>query len=146
MNFYDDLQDVIDNDPLEDMMIFAGNWNARLGPTDMATRYILGKVVLGMGCANAPPPQNLKLRKAYYASTKKKTLGQVEVSQRPLRSASAFDKVRLSPKFSSIKEATRFLLNLFKITQGFRLGPKSMCPTLSMPTTLRFTALAVFYA
>ncbi len=70
VNFYNDLQDVIASDPSGDMMIFTGNWNARPGPTDMATRYILGKVVLGMECANAPPPQHWKLMKAYYALTR----------------------------------------------------------------------------
>ncbi len=61
VNVYDDLQDVIDSDASGDMMISTGDWNARHGPTDKATRYILGKVALVMGYANAPPPQKKKI-------------------------------------------------------------------------------------
>ncbi len=50
------------------------------------------------------------------------------------RSAPAFDKDVLSLLPSSNTESTGFLARLYKITQGFRLEPTSMCPTSPMPT------------
>ncbi len=50
--FYDDLQGAVDRVPTADMLIVAGDWNARPGPMDQATRYILGKFAVGMTCAN----------------------------------------------------------------------------------------------
>ncbi len=50
--FYDDLQDAVDRVPAGDMLIVAGDWNARPGPADPATRHILGKFAVGMRCAN----------------------------------------------------------------------------------------------
>ncbi len=34
------------------MLIVAGDWNARPGPADPATRHILGKFAVGTRCAN----------------------------------------------------------------------------------------------
>ncbi len=34
------------------MLIIVGDWNARPGPVDMATRHILGKFAVGTRCAN----------------------------------------------------------------------------------------------
>ncbi len=48
-SFYDDLQDAV---PTGDMVIVAGDWNARPGPVDAATRHILGKFAVGTRCAN----------------------------------------------------------------------------------------------
>ncbi len=39
-SFYDDLQDAVDRVPAGDMLIVAGDWNARPGPADPATRHI----------------------------------------------------------------------------------------------------------
>ncbi len=50
--FYDDVQDAVDRAPAGDMLIVAGNWNARPGPADPATRHILGKFAVGTRCAN----------------------------------------------------------------------------------------------
>ncbi len=41
-SFYDDLQDAVDRVPTGDMLIVAGDWNARPGPMDMTTRHIFG--------------------------------------------------------------------------------------------------------
>ncbi len=46
-SFYDDLQDAVDRVPAGDMLIVAGDWNARPGPADPATRHILGKFAVG---------------------------------------------------------------------------------------------------
>ncbi len=50
--FYDDLQDAIDRVPTGDMLIVAGDWNARPGPVDTTTRHILGKFAVGTRCTN----------------------------------------------------------------------------------------------
>ncbi len=47
VNFYDDLQDTVGRVPTRDMLIVAGDWNARPGPVDTATRHILGKFAGG---------------------------------------------------------------------------------------------------
>ncbi len=41
-DFYADLQDV----PTSDILVVAGDWNARTGPTDDSTRQILGDSLL----------------------------------------------------------------------------------------------------
>ncbi len=51
-SFYDDLQDAVDRVPTGDMQIVAGEWNARLGPAELATRHSLFKFALGTRCAN----------------------------------------------------------------------------------------------
>ncbi len=51
-SFYDDLQDAVGRVPAGDMLIVAGEWNARPGPADPATRYILSKFAVGTRCAN----------------------------------------------------------------------------------------------
>ncbi len=50
--FNDDLQDAIDSAASRDILIVAGDWNARPSPADVATRHILGNFVLGMRYAN----------------------------------------------------------------------------------------------
>ncbi len=51
-SFYDDLQDAVNRVPAGDILIVAGDWNARPGPADPATRHILGKFAVGTRCAN----------------------------------------------------------------------------------------------
>ncbi len=51
-SFNDDLQDAVDRVPERDMPIIAGDWSARPGPVDKATRRILGKFAVGTRCAN----------------------------------------------------------------------------------------------
>ncbi len=51
-SFYNDLQDAVGRVPTGDMLIVAGDWNARPGPVDPATRHILGKFAVGTRCAN----------------------------------------------------------------------------------------------
>ncbi len=46
-SFYDDLQDAVGRVPSGDMLIVAGDWNARPGPFYPATRHILGKFCTG---------------------------------------------------------------------------------------------------
>ncbi len=55
-------------------MIFAGDWNARSAPTGMATRYILGKVALVIGCANAPSPKKNEADEGVLRVDKEKNL------------------------------------------------------------------------
>ncbi len=45
-SFYDDLQDAVNRVPAGDMLIVAGDWNARPGPADPATQHIMGKFAL----------------------------------------------------------------------------------------------------
>ncbi len=59
-----------------------------------------------------------------------------------MRYASAFDKDVLYPLPSSITYSTGFLARLYKITHGFRLEITSMCPTSTMPTTIKYSAVA----
>ncbi len=47
-----DLQDAINEVPTSDILVVAGDWNARTGPVDDATRQILGRFALGPRCAN----------------------------------------------------------------------------------------------
>ncbi len=47
-SFYGDLQDAVDRVSAGDMLIVAGDWNARPGPVDGPTRYILGKFALAL--------------------------------------------------------------------------------------------------
>ncbi len=51
-SFYDGLQDAVGRVPSGDMLIVAGDWNARPGPVDTATRHILGMFAVGTRCAN----------------------------------------------------------------------------------------------
>ncbi len=51
-SFYDDLQDAVDRVPAVDILIIAGDWNAKPGPADPTTRHILGKISVGTMCAN----------------------------------------------------------------------------------------------
>ncbi len=48
-SFYDDLQDAVGRVPSGDMLIVAGDWNARPGPVDTATRHILGSLQWARG-------------------------------------------------------------------------------------------------
>ncbi len=50
-SLYDYLQDAVDRVTAGDMLIVAGDWNARPGPVDTATRHILGKFTVGTRCA-----------------------------------------------------------------------------------------------
>ncbi len=47
--FYDDLQDAV---PVGDVLIVAGDVNARPSPLDMTTWHILGRFALCTQCAN----------------------------------------------------------------------------------------------
>ncbi len=51
-SFNDGLQDAIDSAASGDMLIVAGDWNARPSPADVATRHILGNVMLRTRYAN----------------------------------------------------------------------------------------------
>ena len=51
-DFYAQLQAVMDRTPQRDLMLIAGDWNARTGPADESTRHILGKYALGQRCEN----------------------------------------------------------------------------------------------
>ncbi len=51
-SFYDELQDAVGIVPIGDMLIVAGDWNARPDPVDTATRHILGKFAVSTRCAN----------------------------------------------------------------------------------------------
>ncbi len=51
-SFYADIQDAVDRVPAGDMLFVTGDWNARPGPVDMATRHILCKFAVGTRCAN----------------------------------------------------------------------------------------------
>ncbi len=45
--FYDD---AVGRVPARDMLIVAGDWNARPGPVDSATRHVLGRFAVGTRC------------------------------------------------------------------------------------------------
>ena len=51
-DFYQQLQNVVDEVPRNDVLLVAGDWNARVGPADDTTRHILGKFGLGQRCEN----------------------------------------------------------------------------------------------
>ena len=51
-DFYYQLQATVDRVPKRDVLIVAGDWNARTGPSDDNTRQILGKFGLGRRCEN----------------------------------------------------------------------------------------------
>ena len=51
-SFYDQLQLTIDKIPLGDMLIVAGDWNAKPGQSDGTTHGIVGKFAIGQRCAN----------------------------------------------------------------------------------------------
>ncbi len=53
---------------------------------------------------------------------------QVEATQCPLRFAPAFDKDVLPPPSSLTKLSSGLLAKPYKITQGFKMEPTSMCP------------------
>ena len=50
--FYRDLQAVVDRSPSTDLLVVAGDWNARNGPADENTRHVLGRFALGTRCDN----------------------------------------------------------------------------------------------
>ena len=50
--FYSSLQNAVSSVPSQDMLIVAGDWNARVGPTDPSLRHIVGKFSVGDKCAN----------------------------------------------------------------------------------------------
>ncbi len=50
--FYANLQDAVQDVPNSDILVVAGDWNARTGPVDESTRHILGRYALGERCAN----------------------------------------------------------------------------------------------
>ena len=52
VDFYEQLQNVVNGVPRRDILIIAGDWNARVGPGDSFTRHILGKFGLGQRCSN----------------------------------------------------------------------------------------------
>ncbi|CAI9720548.1 Hypothetical predicted protein [Octopus vulgaris] len=52
MRFYADLQAAVDV-PSSDVLIVAGDWNARTGPADDTTRRILGRFAQGARCDNS---------------------------------------------------------------------------------------------
>ncbi len=68
-SFFDNLQDVVDRVPAGDMLIVAGDWNARPGPVDPATRHILGKFAVGMRCVNGDRLVNFASANRLVAST-----------------------------------------------------------------------------
>ncbi len=51
-DFYADLQDAVDETPASDILVVAGDWNARTGPADESTRHLLGRFALGNRCSN----------------------------------------------------------------------------------------------
>ncbi len=59
-SFNDDLQDAVGRVPTGDMLIVAGDWNARPGPVS-ATRHILGKFAVGTRCSNGDHLVNFAL-------------------------------------------------------------------------------------
>ena len=51
-NFYDQLQQLTDEVSRRDMLLVAGDWNAKTGPSDAETRHIIGRYGLGVRCNN----------------------------------------------------------------------------------------------
>jgi len=51
-DFYKELQSVVRSVPRRDVLIVAGDWNARTGPADPDTTHILGRFGLGRRCEN----------------------------------------------------------------------------------------------
>ncbi len=49
---YDVIQEAVDRVPAGDMLTATGDWNARPGALDKATRHILGKFTLSTKCAS----------------------------------------------------------------------------------------------
>ena len=69
--FYQQLQSVIDEVPRNDVLVIAGDWNARVGPADDATRHILGKFGLGQRCENGERLINFAgLNRMFVSSTR----------------------------------------------------------------------------
>jgi exonuclease III len=50
--FYEDLQEALNQTPRRDMLVIAGDWNARVGQQEEATRHIIGRFTLGQRCDN----------------------------------------------------------------------------------------------
>ncbi|CAE1309668.1 Craniofacial development protein 2 [Acanthosepion pharaonis] len=50
--FYRDLQAVVDRTPSIDLLVVAGDWNARTGPADESNRHVLSRFALGTRCDN----------------------------------------------------------------------------------------------
>ncbi len=51
-DFEADLQDAVDEIPARDILVVAGDWNARTGPADESTCHLLGRFALGNRCSN----------------------------------------------------------------------------------------------
>jgi exonuclease III len=51
-DFYEHLQAIVNQIPRRDILVIAGDWNARTGPCDDNTRHILGRFGLGERCEN----------------------------------------------------------------------------------------------
>ncbi len=54
--FYADLQYAVQEVPYSDILVVAGDWNARAGPADENTRHTLSRYALGDRCANGDRP------------------------------------------------------------------------------------------
>ena len=50
--FYNDLQYIMNRIPHRDLIVVAGDWNARTGPCDHTTRHLMGRYGLGARCYN----------------------------------------------------------------------------------------------
>ena len=69
--FYCQLQDVVNEVSKRDILIIAGDWNARTGQADDTTRHILGKFGLGQRCDNGERLVNFaELNRMFIASTR----------------------------------------------------------------------------
>ncbi len=44
--FYVDIQDAVNETPASDILVVAGDWNARIGPADESSCRILGRFAL----------------------------------------------------------------------------------------------------
>ncbi|XP_029653046.1 craniofacial development protein 2-like [Octopus sinensis] len=51
-SFYDVLQAVVGRIPASDILIVAGDWNARTGPSNTTNDHILGRFPIGNQCAD----------------------------------------------------------------------------------------------
>ncbi len=60
-SFYDDLQDAVGRVPAGNILIVAGDWNARPSPVDAATWHILDTLEVGTRWANGDHLVNFAL-------------------------------------------------------------------------------------
>ncbi len=60
-SFYADLQDAVGRFPAGNILIVAGDWNARRSPVDAATWHILDKLEVGTRWANGDHLVNFAL-------------------------------------------------------------------------------------